>query len=177
MLSLQNASKPNFLNHHLNYIVMLILMVWLGFITLVHAADKEPIGWLEEISINNHELQLKAKIDTGATTSSLHAKVIKKFTRDKQRWVQFRVENKEGEDIFLERKILRTVKIKRKLALPIQRYVISLGICLGNSYREMEVNLANRENFVYRVLIGRNYLKDHFLVDSSRTFTTSPNCH
>lgn len=156
---------------------MLVLIVWFGFVTVVPAADKQSIGWLEEISINNDELQLKAKIDTGATTSSLNSKIIKLFTRDKQRWVRFRVGNKEGQDIVLERKILRIVKIKRKLALPIKRYVISLGICLGNRYREMEVNLANRENFVYRVLIGRNYLKDHFLVDSSRTFTTSPNCH
>lgn len=177
MLILRRATNPGFLSHHFHHIVYLILMIWLGGITLVHAADKQSIGWLEKVSINNHELQLKAKIDTGATTSSLNAIIIKKFTRDKQRWVQFRVHNKEGEDIFLERKILRTVKIKRKLALPIKRYVISLGICLGNSYREMEVNLANRENFVYRLLIGRNYLKEHFLVDSSRTFTTSPNCH
>ncbi|MDH5602254.1 MAG: RimK/LysX family protein [Gammaproteobacteria bacterium] len=140
------------------------------------AADKQTIGWVEQVTINKNALKLKAKIDTGATTSSLHAKIIKNFKRDNQKWVQFRVINNAGEDIILDKKIIHTVKIKRKLALPLKRPVIKLGICLGKIYRELEVNLANRENFKYQMLIGRNYLEDYFLVDSSRMFTVSPAC-
>lgn len=176
MLLRQRCADTLLLSYSFKLLLALILLPWFGFAALVHADDKQSIGWLEEISIDKDALQLKAKIDTGATTSSINSKIIKKYTRDHESWVRFRVQNKDGEDIVLDRKILRVVQIKRKLALPIKRYVISLGICLGNTYRELEVNLANRENFVYRVLIGRNYLHDHFLVDSARTFTTSPNC-
>jgi len=153
----------------------LLVVIYLLYVPDVFALEKRSIGWLEEVSINN-EIKLKAKIDTGATTSSLNAKIIKKFQRDKQWWVQFRIANKDGEEIFLEKRIKRTVKIKRKLAVPLRRSVIMLGVCLGNVYRELEVNLANREKFDYRMLIGRNYLEDYFLVDSSRTFTTKPSC-
>ena len=53
---------------------------------------------------------------------------------------------------------------------------LGLGICLGNVYKEVEVNLEDRSKFNYQLLIGRSYLKNSFLVDASATFTLKPNC-
>ena len=156
--------------------ILPILLLWLLLISTSFALEKQTIGWLESVTINDHELKLQAKIDTGATTSSIHAKTIKKFTRGGKKWIRFRVKNKRGEEILLEKKIQRYVKIKRKLMFPIKRPVIKLGICISNVYRVQEVNLADRKNFDYQMLIGRNYLKGFFLVDSEITYTSKPSC-
>lgn len=158
------------------FFVLPIIIAWLIPALSVFAVEKETIGWIEKVKINKGRLQLKAKIDTGATTSSINAKILKKFKKNNERWIRFKILNQKGRSIVLERKIIRTVKIKRKLALPIKRYVINIGICIGDFYKEEEINLANRENFVYPVLVGRNYLRGHFLVDSERTLTTKPVC-
>jgi len=155
---------------------MSIFILWILHASSVFSFEKQSIGWLENVKINNSNLQLRAKIDSGATTSSMNAKIIKKFTRDGKKWVRFRVKDKRGQEVILEKKIERYVKIKRKLIFSIKRPVIKLGICLGKVFREQEVNLADRKNFLYPMLIGRNYLKGYFLVDSELTFTTKPLC-
>jgi hypothetical protein len=164
---------------YISNIAGLLLFSFIFLFTLPdisYARDKQTIGWIEKVALDNNRLQLKAKIDTGATTSSIHAEVLKKFKRGGQKWVRFKLRNKTGQSIVVEKKVVRMVKIKRKLALSLKRPVVLLGVCLGKVYREEEVNLSNRGNFVYEMLIGRNYLKDYFLVDSSRTFTVKPRC-
>lgn len=54
--------------------------------------------------------------------------------------------------------------------------MIILGICLGTTYKEVEVNLANRSNFNYQMLIGRSYLSGDFLVDAGKIFFLKPLC-
>lgn len=142
----------------------------------VFAQEKLVIGWIEKISLYNSKFQLKAKIDTGATTSSVSAEILKKYKQDGEDWVRFQVVNKSGGKIVLERKVLQYVKIKRKLIFSIRRPVVSLGICIGHVYREEKVNLSDRKNFLYPLLIGRNFLSGYFLVDSERIFTVKPEC-
>jgi len=156
--------------------VLSILFIYLFQIPVSFSSEKKAIGWLEHVEIADSDFQLKAKIDTGATTSSLNAKIIKKFSKNGDKWIRFQIENKTGDKVLLERKLVRYVKIKRKLAFALKRPVIKLGICLGQVYRTMEINLADRKNFNYQVLIGRNYLRDYFLVDSALRYTTKPLC-
>jgi hypothetical protein len=68
------------------------------------------------------------------------------------------------------------VKIKRHDAKPQQRFAVSLGICLGSVYRVVEVNLAERSDFLYQMLIGRSFLAGNFIVDPSAKYTTKPDC-
>lgn len=156
--------------------VLVLLLIWLFNIENVFATEKQIIGWLEYAQIKNSDLQLKAKIDTGATTSSLNANIIKTFTRDKEKWIRFSITNKGEQTVILERKVQRYVNIKRKLALSLKRPVINLGICVGKVFQIQEVNLADRKNFEYQMLIGRNYLHGYFLVDSELEYTTKPSC-
>jgi len=75
-----------------------------------------------------------------------------------------------------ETKVVRTVKIKQHGKQSAIRPVIRLGICLGDVYKEVEVNLEDRSKFNYQMLLGRSFLKDSFLVDAKATFILEPNC-
>lgn len=142
----------------------------------IFAAEKQAIGWVEKVTIDNSDFKLKAKIDTGATTTSVSAKILKKFVRNGENWMRFQIEDEKNNKLILERRVLKYVKIKRKLIFSIKRPVITLGICIGNVYRKEEVNLSDRKNFIYPALIGRNFLKGYFLVDSEKKFTVKPGC-
>jgi len=156
--------------------IWLMLLISLFQMSSAFAANKQVIGWLENVKVDNSDFQLKAKIDTGATTSSLNAKVIKTYIKDNEDWLRFSVTNKDDQNVMLERKVERYVKIKRKSAKSVERPVIKLGVCIENVYRELEVNLANRNNFEYHMLIGRNFLQGYFLVDSELVYQSSPSC-
>ncbi len=78
--------------------------------------------------------------------------------------------------MWFERRVERTVTIKRHLGESQERPVIRLGVCLKNTYRETEVNLTDRSGFNYQMLIGRRFLKDEFVVDPGETATSKPDC-
>ena len=58
----------------------------------------------------------------------------------------------------------------------IRRPVVMTEFRIGDSVIREEINLANRDHFSYPLLIGRNVLRNHFAVDSSKTFVTKTNC-
>lgn len=141
------------------------------------AKPKEVIGWVEKVKIHPGKLKLKARVDTGAKSSSINAPSYEIFYKNKQKWVRFEISDKKGKkQTTIEKEVYKTSKIKRKGMKPEERYVIKLGICLGNTYKETEVNLVDRSNFNYPILIGRRFLENDFLVDSSITKTKKPNC-
>jgi len=72
--------------------------------------------------------------------------------------------------------VTRMARIKRHFGKEQVRYVVKLGICLGSVYREAEVTLVDRTGFNYPLLVGRNFLKDDFLIDPSATFLNKPDC-
>jgi len=146
-----------------------------GFAPLAWA-QTPAIGWIEHVQINPHKLMLKAKIDTGADNSSVHADNIVVYEQNGIKMVKFTVENKNGERADFDLPLVRYAKIKRKGAEPQQRPVINMELCIGNTLKAVNLNLANRENFKYRMLIGRSYLKDQYLVDSGKQYTAEPNC-
>lgn len=163
-----------------NYIILIFIY---GIIDLApfnaYSQTRELVGYVERARIYPGNLSLRAKIDTGAKTSSLNAPHISFFNRDNRQWVKFDVINKKGKQIQIEKEIFRSAKIKKHGILSFvsqKRPVIMLGICLGSVYKEVEVNLVDRSHYNYQLLIGRNFLIDSFLVDPSLTFYTKPKC-
>ena len=138
--------------------------------------DLQVAGWIENVSIFPGNMKIKAKLDTGARNSSLNAKNIEEFDRGGDKWVRFRLKNWKGRAENFEAKIIRTATIKQHETDSVTRPVIRLGICLGNVYKEVEVNLQDRSKFNYQMLIGRSYLRKSILIDSSVTFTIQPDC-
>jgi len=140
------------------------------------AQAKEVVGWVENAVIYPGGVSIKAKVDTGAKTSSLDCGCITPFKRDGKDWLSFSVKNQQGDMVRLEKPVKRIAKIKRHFGKDQKRYVVMLGVCLGSVYREAEVTLVDRSGFNYALLIGRNFLQDDFLVDPSATFRNTPNC-
>ncbi|NQV83022.1 MAG: ATP-dependent zinc protease [Rhodospirillales bacterium] len=142
----------------------------------VNGAERQVVGYIEDVRIFPGDLPLKAKIDTGAKTSSIDVRDPVKFEREGREWVRFKIKTKTGESGLIERPVLRKTQIRRAETETEARYVINLGICLGGYFKQAEVNLNNRAGMGYRFLIGRLFLGDRFLIDSSKKNLTTPNC-
>lgn len=139
----------------------------------VYFENLAVIGELEQVTFKPQALTLKARIDTGAKTSSIGIVSQQTFERDGKKWVHFSVINPStGKMVKFERPLVRTVKIKRHGADPMRRNVIKLKIILSNIESESEFTLADRSQYNYPVLIGRNVLSGRYIVDVNRRFST-----
>ena len=139
--------------------------------------NKPIIGWIEKVQILPENILLHAKIDTGADTSSLNVTELSDFIRDSKRWVQFTVTTREGQQVRLKKRVVRFVRIKRKGAESQRRPVVRFDLCLGSIFKHnAQVNLTDRKNFKYNMLIGRSFLNNLAIVDSSFTYSLDPDC-
>jgi len=130
------------------------------------------IGELEHVTIEPEDLRLKARIDTGAQTSSLGVSSQQSFERDGKQWLRFSVKDPDNEKLIeFEKPVLRTAKIKRHDAEAMERPVIKLKIKLGDIEVEREFTLADRAQYKFPVLIGRNVLAGKYIVDVNRKFS------
>ncbi len=131
---------------------------------------KKEVGWIEEVRLSEVGTVVKAKMDTGATTSSIDSEIIdirKSGEKTKDRsgeTVVFSVMMDDGAPKTFEREIKRYVRIKLKGGGYVRRPVIEMRFCIAGREVTEEVNLANRENFIYPVLIGRNMMRHADLV-------------
>ncbi len=133
------------------------------------------IGEVEPVTIVKAGMTLPARIDTGATTSSLDARDIQKFERDGKKWVRFTLlDRRSGKKVQVEGRLTRTVEITRHGTDPQYRPVIKLKAALGKVELYREFSLTDRSGFTYPVLIGRNFLGGEFIVDVTRKYTTTP---
>ncbi len=74
----------------------------------------------------------------------------------------------------IERKVIKTVQIKRHGIESQDRYVVKMRIILGNVSQLVSVNLNDRDAYTYPVLIGRNFLRDYCIVDVGKKFQLKP---
>jgi len=150
--------------------------------SLVQASTEVPdakrvFGWIEQVRVSAAGLVLEAKLDTGADTSSLHARKIHGFKRKGVRMVRFEIENPEtGELVQLERKRMRGVRIREHNGGYQRRPVVEMWVCLGQLKKRIEVNLVDRSQFNYPFLIGRSAMHGEIIVDPDRSFTVEPDC-
>lgn len=115
---------------------------------------------------------IKARVDSGAKTSSIHAFNIKPFTRNDAAWVSFEVHplQKNAKTVVrCEALVIGRRIIKSSNGSSEKRYVISTLFSIGNSSWEIELTLTNRDNMGYRMLLGREAMKGRILVDPSKS--------
>lgn len=128
------------------------------------------LGEEEDVSIQPPGITLRARIDTGADTSSIDARDIEEFERDGKKWVKFTLlDRKDNTKHIIETKIARHVKIIQS-SLPEgfdRRIVVKLKLNIGDFSDLSEFTLTNREHMDFAILIGRNVLKDIAIVDVS----------
>ncbi len=129
------------------------------------------IGEVEPIYMLPMKSAFLARVDTGATTSSIDVQNLKRFERDGERWVSFKLVNdSSGEEYFFEKPVVKRVKIKRTEQEE-HRVKVMMDIKFGGQKMKTEFTLAERESFKYQALIGRNILTGRYIVDTSLTNT------
>lgn len=164
------------LPHRLSSRVLIALFPGAFCLVSGNAGGGQTAGWVERARVEPSGIELQAKLDTGAKTSSLNAVEIEAFLLDGEDHVRFRVQNKAGDSVELVRPVVRQASIRRHFGASQRRPVVRLTICVGDLSRETEVNLVDRAGFDYPLLIGRSYLEGNFLVDPGATFTLEPRC-
>ncbi|MEM6602697.1 MAG: RimK/LysX family protein [Pseudomonadota bacterium] len=134
-------------------------------------------GWVEKVCIGNVDFSFNAKLDTGATSSSVNADIIREFERDGKRYVLYRIVNDGQETETFESEVTRYTRIKQKSgAKGIKRAFVIMTFKIGKKTIEGEVNLAERDHFNYPVLVGRNMLENNFYVDAARQNVQKTKC-
>lgn len=136
--------------------------------------ETEVIGWREWVTMPElGNAVTKAKIDTGARTSALHAYYVRPFERDGQNWVRFGLHPRQGDtenQIECEAPVVDRRQVTDSGGHKELRYVIATPLKLGNTQFDAEITLTDRENMRFRMLLGRGALKPRFVVDSQRSF-------
>lgn len=131
--------------------------------------EKLIVGRRESVWVEDLQLALPARVDTGAETSSLDSRDITFFERDGKSWVRFDIPNPGGgDDLTLERpKVRDALIVQANAEEPERRAVIKLGVQLGSVRQLAEFTLSDRGHLDYQMLVGRNILRDVMLVDVS----------
>lgn len=114
---------------------------------------------------------VKARVDSGARTSVLHALNIEKFERDGKVWVSFDVDpliNNRQVLIHCEAQVVDWRTVKNSFGHSENRYVIKTQVALGDFLWNTEVSLTNRDAMEYRMLLGRNTMQEDVLVDPGK---------
>ncbi|WP_060923122.1 MULTISPECIES: ATP-dependent zinc protease family protein [Microbacterium] len=131
-------------------------------------------GWREWVSLPDLGVDwIKAKIDTGARTSSLHAFDIQEFARDGEAWVRFRVkpwQDSQEDAVVVESPIHDRRAVRSSSGHAQERLVVQLMIRLVDREVMAEVTLSNRDEMGFRMLIGREALRRGYVVDPARSF-------
>ncbi|NMC63184.1 MAG: hypothetical protein GYA55_08440 [SAR324 cluster bacterium] len=138
--------------------------------------ERPIVGRIETVKIDPGDIVLRAKLDTGADSSSLSSENAQFFQKGPELWVRFSIRNREGEQRQMELKVLKTVSIKRDNGKIDKRPVVRLGVCMGNFYMMVDANLADRSDLAYPMLIGRDFITGNLVIDSSRSYTVDPVC-
>lgn len=142
--------------------------------------DREVFGWVEKVTIEPWGTELKAKLDTGALTSSMHATDIETYRKDDEDWVRFTVEvedQRTGDRVkkHYEKPLYRDLTVRGAGGRD-ERPVVIMKVCVGDTIHEEQFSLRDREEMIYPVLFGRRTIQHLGMVDVTRTFISEPGC-
>ena len=133
--------------------------------------ESQVLGWKEWVKIGTKADIMRAKLDSGARTSSLHAEGEEEFERDGRKWVRFSIrdtDKKDAKSILIKAPVQRVARVKNTDGTVERRYVVELGFTIGDRQLREEFTLNDRGGMICPVLIGRNALRHLGYVDCSR---------
>ena len=135
------------------------------------------IGWREQVALPDLGIQqIKAKIDTGARSSALHAFDVEIFKRDGKRMVRFKIHPYQRDThrtITAEAELLDQRQVRNSGGQTQVRPVIQTTIELNGYTFPIELTLTNRDVMGFRMLLGRQAVRRRFLVDAGQSFLYS----
>jgi hypothetical protein len=132
------------------------------------------LGWREWVALPEFGIaQIKAKIDTGARSSALHAESIEPYLKGGAHWLMFTVQPKKkpGEPLI---ECHAPIKDRRLVSdsggHKQRRYVIETQLLFGQHLIHAEITLTNRDTMRFRMLLGRTAMNTHFLIDPNASY-------
>jgi len=140
--------------------------------------DWPVVGWREWVSLPEFGVEtIKAKMDTGARTSTIHAKHIRRFQDRGQPMVQFTIhpiQRSTRQPVSAIAEVVDERNIRSSSGHAKRRPVIVTALELADHRWPIELTLANRSLMGFRLLLGRQALKGRFFIDAGRSFLLSP---
>ena len=131
-------------------------------------------GWREWVALPDIGVTwIKAKLDTGARTSAIHAFDLTELERDGAAWVRFSVHPWQGSDedpVCVELPVVDRREVRSSSGHSEERLVVSMDVTLMGIVTPAEVTLSRRDEMGFRMLIGREALAKGFAVDPSRSY-------
>lgn len=134
---------------------------------------KEIIGSIEWLFMDPPGRHYRARVDSGAETSSLSAHDVVEFERDGDDWVRFTFDHGgTDEPVELELPVKRAVLIHTESSEEAERrVVVELDVRLGDQLQTTEFSLSDRGGMTYPMSLGRAFLMDLYVVDVARSYT------
>jgi ribosomal protein S6--L-glutamate ligase len=127
------------------------------------------IGRVEWITLVAPDIPLRARVDTGAQTCSLHAESITEKEIDGERYVEFTTIDEKGKPHRLMKKVVEETRVRSTSGRSEKRYVVEMTLRFGEKKMTVGVNLNNRKKLRHRFLVGRNLLLGQYVVDVSQS--------
>lgn len=131
------------------------------------------IGWREWVEFPEWGFRLKAKADTGARSSAIDCAEIVELPDDRVRFT-VRLDRKRNKFITLEANILARKKVRSSIGRPTNRFFVETKLRLAGMEKRIVVSLVCRKRMIHRLLLGREALADHFIVDPSVDHWATP---
>ena len=177
---IQSIINPKKKKYHQINAILLFPAMYIAVITLMAGAlsvgavkkklkTKTVIGRVERVELPNLNINLEARIDTGAKSCSMHFSKETFFTRDGKEYIDFETEDRLGKKYKKQAQIIKLGKIKSTSGESNERYIIREKLKIGNVVREVSISLNDRSKMKYKFLVGRNFLRGAFVVDVSQS--------
>lgn len=138
------------------------------------SADKPVLGWREWVGLPALGITaLKAKVDTGARTSALHAFRVESFEEQGRQRVRFAIHPlQKRTDLVIEcvADVLERRSVTDSGGHREMRYVIETPVRIGTREFPIELTLTDRDSMKFRMLLGRSALQDMYIIDPGRSY-------
>lgn len=146
------------------------------------AAERTLIGWREWVHLPDllDGGWIKAKVDTGARTSALHAWDVERFERDGAPWVRFSVHPRQHDDdhvVQAEAALVEEREVRSSNGDVELRPVVRTTLALGDRRHDIELTLTKRDQMGFRMLLGRTGMARRLLVDPGSSYLLGGDRH
>lgn len=144
--------------------------------TKASRVDRRIVGWREWVSLPTLGIHaIKAKLDTGAKTSALHAWDQELYEVDERPWVGFwahPLQRDDGTVVRCEAPLTDRRWVTNPGGTRERRYVVTTMLAVGGECWEIELTLTHRDEMGFRMLVGREAMRGRLIVDPSQSFRT-----